>query len=272
MSSELQPLRGLRRSQARLRHSLLHWGLRTGLRFAGPVFRGCGALRAVLTPSPLRGFDGFGLFRALRAAFVRPAYGDPVFRRFAPPSPSAARCSGAADAFWACPRASSRFAAFACALRVLAPPAASRPPTASGRDGNAFLRFAPTLNSAWSSHTFAPPCANACAVFRPCGLRFAPCPRGSSRFAASDARRLACGTPCFIGLTSRCFVPQFAIVALLRYRLQVSFAHWTSASPVPRTARGEAPSHRARASCAPAVHAAGDDCTAKRLRLSRAFP
>ena len=61
------------------------------------------------------------------------------------------------------------------------------------------------LNSAWSSHTFAPPCANACAVFRPCGLRFAPCPRGSSRFAASDARKLACGTPCFIGLTSACF-------------------------------------------------------------------
>ena len=61
------------------------------------------------------------------------------------------------------------------------------------------------LNSAWSSHTFAPPCANACAVFRPCGLRFAPCPRGSSRFAASDARKLACGSPCFIGLTTACF-------------------------------------------------------------------
>ena len=42
-------------------------------------------------------------------------------------------------------------------------------------------------------------------LFRPCGLRFAPCPRGSSRFAASDARKLACGTPCFIGLTSACF-------------------------------------------------------------------
>ena len=26
-------------------------------------------------------------------------------------------------------------------------------------------------------------------LFRPCGLRFAPCPRGSSRFAAFDARR-----------------------------------------------------------------------------------
>ena len=40
-----------------------------------------------------------------------------VFRVFAPLSPSAARCSGAADALWACPRASSRFAAFDCALR-----------------------------------------------------------------------------------------------------------------------------------------------------------
>ena len=64
-------------------------------------------------------------------------------------------------------------------------------------------------------------------------------------------RLTACSTSLLIGLTSRCFVPQFAIVALLRYRLQVSFAHWTSASPVSRTARGEAPSHWARASCAP---------------------
>ena len=55
-------------------------------------------------------------------------------------------------------------------------------------------------------------------------------------------RLAACSTSLLIGLTSRCFVPQFAIVALLRYRLQVSFAHWTSASPVSRTARGEAPS------------------------------
>ena len=49
---------------------------------------------------------------------------------------------------------------------------ASRPPTASDRDGNAFLRFAPTLNSAWSFHC---------------------------------ARKLACGSPCFIGLTTACF-------------------------------------------------------------------
>ena len=40
----------------------------------------------------------------------------------------------------------------------------------------------------------------------------------------------------------RASVPQFAIVALLRYRLQDSFAHWTSASPVSATGGGEAPS------------------------------
>ena len=136
------------RSQARLWHSLLHWGLRTGLRFAGPVFRGCGALRAVLTPSPLRGFDGFGLFRAQRAAFVRPAYGGPVFRRCGPP-------------FRACPRASSRFAALACALRVLAPPAASRPPTASDRDGNAFL---PTVRNRRSTSHAKRACGSRCSL------------------------------------------------------------------------------------------------------------
>ena len=55
-------------------------------------------------------------------------------------------------------------------------------------------------------------------VFRVCALRFAPCARHSSRFAASGfapilnsawsshcAHKLACGTPCFIGLTSACF-------------------------------------------------------------------
>ncbi len=77
---------GLRCSQARLQFSLPHWGLRTGLRFAGPVFRGCGALRAVPQFSmvvPLRSqarlrhsllhWAYFGLFRALRAASVRPS-------------------------------------------------------------------------------------------------------------------------------------------------------------------------------------------------------
>ena len=101
VSSRLQPLRGLRLrtscarhfspsglrcSQAHSRLSLPYWGLRTGLRFAGPVFRGCGALRAVPQFSmvvPLRSqarlrhsllhWAYFGLFRALRAASVRPS-------------------------------------------------------------------------------------------------------------------------------------------------------------------------------------------------------
>ena len=60
--------------KAHLRCSLFHWGLRTGLRFAGPVFRGCGALRAVLAPPPLRGFDGCGLLRPKGARFVRPLW------------------------------------------------------------------------------------------------------------------------------------------------------------------------------------------------------
>ena len=74
------------RSQAHSRLSLPYWGLRTGLRFAGPVFRGCGALRAVPQFSmvvPLRSqarlrhsllhWAYYGLFRALRAASVRPS-------------------------------------------------------------------------------------------------------------------------------------------------------------------------------------------------------
>ena len=52
--------------------------------------------------------------RALRAPL---AFGGAVFRVFAPPCASLARCSGTAAALWACPRASSRFAAFDCALR-----------------------------------------------------------------------------------------------------------------------------------------------------------
>ena len=89
------------------------------------------------------------------------------------------------------PRASSRFAAFDCALRVLATSALRAsdvrkltrgfpcltgvfvPACASlARYSGAAERFALFLNSAWSSHC---------------------------------ARKLACGTPCFIGLTSACF-------------------------------------------------------------------
>ena len=78
------------RSQARLWLSLLHWAY-------------------------------YGLFPPLAAASVRPcaslARCSVSSHR---PRLTAARCSGAADALWACPRASSRFAAFDCALRVLA--------------------------------------------------------------------------------------------------------------------------------------------------------
>ena len=139
VSSGLQPLRGLRvrtdpqfsmvvplRSQARLWHSLLHWAY-------------------------------FGLFRAQRAAFVRPAVGGPVFRRCAPPSPSAARCSGVADALWACARASSRFAA------------------SNGQRPGRECIF--TFRTALALRRRGVPC-----------LRTA-CARASSRFAASNGQR-----------------------------------------------------------------------------------
>ena len=79
------------RSQAHSRCSLLHWAHRRLLQplAAPPLSPSLGssyrpALRwpgipglrtpfgRVLAPPPLRGFDGYGLFRALRAAFVRP--------------------------------------------------------------------------------------------------------------------------------------------------------------------------------------------------------
>ena len=106
----------------------------------GPVFRRC-ALR-VLAPSALRASDGqrpgresifpfrtvpqFSMVVPLRSqarlwhSLLHWAY-SALFRaqraRFVRPSPSLARCSGTAAALWACPRASSRFAAFDCALR-----------------------------------------------------------------------------------------------------------------------------------------------------------
>ena len=58
---------------------------------------------------------------------------------------------------------------------------------ASDRDGNAFFRFAPFLNSAWSYHC---------------------------------ARKLACGTPCFIGLTPRCFAHSARASCAPRLRLR----------------------------------------------------
>ena len=57
--------------QARLWPSLLHWSLRTGLRFVGPVFRLRSASALSSPLHPFRGFDDYGLFPPLAAAFVR---------------------------------------------------------------------------------------------------------------------------------------------------------------------------------------------------------
>ena len=91
----------------------------------------------------------------------------------------------------------------------------------------------------------------ACAVFRGCALRFAPCARHFSpsglRCSQAHSRLL----PASLGSSA-------AIAPSIRngrpaapYGLQYSLAHWASLRPVSRTARGEAPSHWARASCAP---------------------
>ena len=122
--------------------------------------------------------------------------------------------------------------------RVLAPPAASRPSTAHFVC-SALQPFGPSPFCKHLHPQFAivdlhlrtvPLLAARCSVAAHCAsLRVL----ATSTLRVSDARKLACSSP---------LCPQFAIVALLRYRLQVSFAHWTSASPVSRTARGEAPS------------------------------
>ena len=113
------------RSQARLWYFLLHWGLRTGLRFAGPVFRGCG--RPLGVSSPLHPFGAStGLLRpvsatggGLRAPLSRLRRQHSSIQHGRPtpshrPALTLARCSAPAD-----------FAS----LRVLGAPAASRPPT-----------------------------------------------------------------------------------------------------------------------------------------------
>ena len=64
----------------------------------------------------------------------------------------------------------------------------------------------------------------------------------TSALRASDVRKLTRGAPCFTGL----------IGGYCSHWLRRLFRpHWTSASPVSRTARGEAPSHRRRPPCAP---------------------
>ena len=136
------------RSQARLWHSLLHWAY-------------------------------FGLFRAQRAAFVRPcANACAVFRpcglRFAP-----------------CPRGSSRLAASGFAPCSPASPAPS--PLAARGYGPAYFRLR-------TGRAFGGP------VFRVCALRFAPCARHSSRFAAFGSKLPGPSRPSASLITARCSV------------------------------------------------------------------
>ena len=71
------------------------------------------------------------------------------------------------------------------------------------------------LSSAWSLRVFAPPCADACAVFRGCALRFASCARHSS---PSGLRRSQAHSRCSLlhWAHRRLLQPQFAMVVLLR--------------------------------------------------------
>ena len=181
------------------------------------------------------------------------AYGSPVFRRCAL---RVLACSQFAMVALLRCRLQSSLAHWAYfglfppqAAAFVRPPAASRPPTGRDRDGNAFLRFAPPCASLARCSV---PAHFVCSALQPFGP--SPfCKHLHPQFAIVDLHRSQARLQLSLltGLTSACFVPQFAIVALLRCRLQVSFAHWTSASPVSRTARGEAPSHRRRPPCAP---------------------
>ena len=170
-----------------------------------------------------------------------------MFRGCAPPSPSAARCSGAADALWACPRASSRFAAFDCALRFTS---CARHSSPSGlRCSQARLQFSsvPTIRNS-----------------RLATLPLASLPPLSSAWSLRIVRKLTRGAPCFTGLIggyctlnsqwSSCCALRLAVLpcslGLLRpvsrtarglraphWLRRLFRPHWTSASPVSRTAR-----------------------------------
>ncbi len=101
-------------------------------------------------------------------------------------------------------------------------------------------------------------------VFRPCGLRFAPCPRGSSRFAASAAHKLACGTPCFIGV----FVP--ACASLARYSGAAErFALSSPLHPFGASTATACFRHWRRPSCAPALRLRGVPYLRTALALRR---
>ena len=59
------------------------------------------------------------------------------------------------------------------------------------------------LSSAWSLRVFAPPCADACAVFRGCALRFAPCARHSSPSGLRCSQSSLAALPASLGSSYR---------------------------------------------------------------------
>ncbi len=153
--------------------------------------------------------------------------------------------------------------------RVLAPSAASRPPTASDRDGNAFL---PTVRNRRSTSHAKRACGSCCSLglLRPVsatggGLRAHP------QFAMVVLLRLtACSTPLLIGLTSACFAhcarpscapqkmpemtytPSFLMKAsFFRYLCQCSVSIETTRSmPARSRAISQRPGSAARKICA----------------------
>ena len=146
--------------------------LRTALHFACAVFRVFAPLSPVSpahSPLAARGY-GPAYFRASPSKLPGPS------RPLA--SLTAARCSGAADALWACPRASSRFAAFDCALRFAS---CARHSSPSGlRRSQAHSRRS-LLH--WAHRRLLHPQFAMVVLLRP----------------------TACSTPLLIGLTTACF-------------------------------------------------------------------
>ena len=156
------------RSQARLWHSLLHWAYSA-------------------------------LFRAQRARFVRP-------------SPSLARCS--VPAHFVCsalqPFGPSPFCKHLLPKNtrndvhaVISDLSLVLPILCQCSDGRASSPATTILNSQWSSCIFAPPCADACAVFRGCALRFAPCARHSSPSGLRCSQSSLVALPASLGSSHR---------------------------------------------------------------------
>ena len=111
------------------------------------------------------------------------------------------------------------------------------------------------------------PCERSEATMPHCGMLSAKLTEGFfdpsvTAYAVPPFLSSAWSPLCAHGTRLRCSLLHWAYFALFRSTihngrlaapngLQRSLVHWTSASPVSATGGGEAPSHRARASCAP---------------------